>query len=135
MGGEDFKFGKMTLGRRRKAGMDEHGQIRDPGFVDPEHADFQLKPGAEKDLAGFRSIRCFHRRPARACAASSPDAAGHAELRMTRKRAIRLKQRRIRSHPFYSIAPVMPSPGDIHRTLSPAVTLRRPPQCPDDPLR
>jgi hypothetical protein len=53
VGGEEFKFGKMTWDEWRKAGMDEHGQIHDPGFVDAEHANFQLKPGAEKELAGF----------------------------------------------------------------------------------
>lgn len=52
-GGEDFKFATMTWGEWRKAGMDEHGQIHDPGFADPDHADFHLKSGAEKDLAGF----------------------------------------------------------------------------------
>ena len=53
VGGGEFKFGKMTWDEWRKAGMDEHGQIRDPGFVDAEHADFHLKPGAETDFAGF----------------------------------------------------------------------------------
>jgi hypothetical protein len=43
----------MTWGEWRKAGMDEHGQIHDPGFADPDHADFHLKSGAEEDLAGF----------------------------------------------------------------------------------
>jgi hypothetical protein len=53
LGGEDFKFANMTWDQWHKAGMDEHGQIRDPGFVDPEHGDFHLKNGAGKDLAGF----------------------------------------------------------------------------------
>lgn len=53
VGGEDFKFAKMTWDEWHKAGMDEHGQIRDPGFVDPDQADFHLKSGAERDLAGF----------------------------------------------------------------------------------
>ena len=52
VGGEDFKFANMTWPEWQKAGMDEHGQIRDPGFADPDHADFHVKPGAEKDLAG-----------------------------------------------------------------------------------
>ncbi|HSU65453.1 MAG TPA: right-handed parallel beta-helix repeat-containing protein [Tepidisphaeraceae bacterium] len=53
VGGEDFKFGKLTWAEWRKAGMDEHSQIHDPGFIDPDHNDFHLKPGAEKDLLGF----------------------------------------------------------------------------------
>ena len=53
VGGEDFKFGKMTWEEWRKAGMDEHGQIKDPGFVDAGQANFQLKEGAEKELGGF----------------------------------------------------------------------------------
>lgn len=53
VGGEDFKFGKMTWDEWRKAGMDVHSQIRDPGFIDPAKADFRLKPGSEKDLPDF----------------------------------------------------------------------------------
>jgi hypothetical protein len=53
VGGEDFKFDKLSWDQWRKAGMDEHSQIRDPGFVDPQHADFHLKSVAEKDLLGF----------------------------------------------------------------------------------
>jgi hypothetical protein len=53
VGGEDFKFGKMSWDEWRKAGMDPHGQIKDPGFADPEHGDFHLKDGAERELAGF----------------------------------------------------------------------------------
>ena len=53
VGGEDFKFAKMNWDEWRKAGMDEHGQIRDPAFAIRIHADFHLKSGAEKDLAGF----------------------------------------------------------------------------------
>ena len=53
VGGEDFKFGKLTLDEWHKAGLDVHSQTRDPGFVDPQHLDFHLKPGAEKDLLGF----------------------------------------------------------------------------------
>ena len=53
LGGEDFKFDKLTWDEWHKAGMDEHSQIRDPAFVDPQHDDFRLKTGAEKDLLGF----------------------------------------------------------------------------------
>lgn len=52
-GDEDFKFANMTWAEWRKAGMDEHGQIKDPGFTDPLHADFHLKEGAARDLGGF----------------------------------------------------------------------------------
>jgi parallel beta-helix repeat protein len=53
VGGEDFKFGKLTVDEWHKAGLDVHSQIRDPGFVDAQHNDFHLNPGAEKDLLGF----------------------------------------------------------------------------------
>lgn len=53
VGGEDFNFGKRTWDEWRKAGMDEHGRIKDPGFADPGHGDFHLKEGTEKELAGF----------------------------------------------------------------------------------
>lgn len=52
-GGEVFKFANMTWDEWRKAGMDEHGQIRDPGFVDPDHGDFHMKNRTERKLAGF----------------------------------------------------------------------------------
>jgi hypothetical protein len=55
-GGPDFKFdtsGKLTEEAWKKAGMDAHSQWRDPGFVDLEKDNFQLKPGAEKELLGF----------------------------------------------------------------------------------
>ena len=52
-GGEDLKFANMNWEDWRKAGMDEHGQIRDPGFADPDRGEFHLKGGGEKDLAGF----------------------------------------------------------------------------------
>jgi hypothetical protein len=53
VGGEDFKFAGMSWDEWRKAGMDEHGQIRDPGFVDADRSDFHLKDGAKKELSGF----------------------------------------------------------------------------------
>jgi hypothetical protein len=53
VGSEDFKFGKRTFDEWRKDGMDQHSQIRDPGFVDPAKLDFRLKGGAEKELLGF----------------------------------------------------------------------------------
>jgi parallel beta-helix repeat protein len=56
VGGEDFKFDKLSWEDWRKGGMDQHSQIHDPGFVDAEKFDFHLKPGAEKELLGFVSF-------------------------------------------------------------------------------
>lgn len=53
VGGEDFKLGGRTWEQWRQAGMDPHSQIADPGFVGPEHNDFQLTPGAQERLLGF----------------------------------------------------------------------------------
>jgi parallel beta-helix repeat protein len=54
VGDGEIKFARKSWDEWRKAGMDEHSQVRDPGFVDPEHNDFHLKPGAEKELLGFK---------------------------------------------------------------------------------
>jgi hypothetical protein len=54
VGGEDFKLGPRTWEQWRKEGMDEHSQIADPLFTDPEHGDFKLKGDAQ--LPGFTSF-------------------------------------------------------------------------------
>ena len=52
-GGGSFDFAGKSWDQWRAAGMDKHSQIADPGFIDPEHNDFHLRPAAAKDLLGF----------------------------------------------------------------------------------
>ena len=52
-GGEKFDFAGRTWDQWRQAGMDGHSRIADPGFVDPQHGDFHLKGGVERNLLGF----------------------------------------------------------------------------------
>ena len=52
-GGSKRDFAGRSWEQWRQQGMDLHSKIADPGFVDPQGADFHIKPGAEKELAGF----------------------------------------------------------------------------------
>ena len=37
-------------------GMDRHSMVADPGFVDPDHADYRLKPDSPAFALGFKPI-------------------------------------------------------------------------------
>jgi hypothetical protein len=49
----EIKFAHYTWEQWRALGMDEHSQITDPHFENPQGGDFRIKPGEEKKLAGF----------------------------------------------------------------------------------
>ena len=51
-GGDAFDFDGMTWDRWRAQGMDTHSRTADPGFVDPEHNNFQLEAG-DRGSPGF----------------------------------------------------------------------------------
>lgn len=52
-GGEKLNLPGRTWEQWQEAGMDRHSRIADPGFVDPEHSDFHLKPGFDPGPGGF----------------------------------------------------------------------------------
>ncbi|HWE92656.1 MAG TPA: right-handed parallel beta-helix repeat-containing protein [Tepidisphaeraceae bacterium] len=49
----EIKFAHYTWEQWRAQGMDEHSQIADPHFENPQGGDFRIKSGEEKKLAGF----------------------------------------------------------------------------------
>jgi hypothetical protein len=55
-GGQPFQFGKWSFQEWKKRGQDGHSLIADPLFVDPENADFSLKPGSPTAQVGFQAI-------------------------------------------------------------------------------
>jgi len=52
-GGGPVTFEGMTLAEWQAAGKDAGSIVADPGFVDPEHGDFHLKPGSPASKIGF----------------------------------------------------------------------------------
>lgn len=51
--GDKFYLAGRSWEQWREAGMDRHSRIADPGFVDPEHSDFHLRPGFDPGPGGF----------------------------------------------------------------------------------
>lgn len=54
--GQPFQFGKWTFEEWQKRGQDVHSLAADPLFVDPENADFTLKPGSPAAQVDFHAI-------------------------------------------------------------------------------
>jgi hypothetical protein len=52
--GEPVDFSGMTLAEWQATGKDAGSLVADPKFVDPEHADFRLKPGSPAASIGFK---------------------------------------------------------------------------------
>jgi len=55
-GGQAFQFGKWSFEEWKKRGQDQHSLVIDPMFVDPENADFTLKPGSLASQIDFHAI-------------------------------------------------------------------------------
>jgi hypothetical protein len=51
--GHPIDFAGKTLAQWQATGKDAGSEIADPGFVDPEHGDFHLKPGSPALQLGF----------------------------------------------------------------------------------
>jgi parallel beta-helix repeat protein len=58
--GQPFQFGNETLEQWQKRGQDLHSLVADPLFVDPEHGDFNLKPGSPAAKIGYQPIDLSH---------------------------------------------------------------------------
>lgn len=54
--GADFNFAGMSLDQWREKGQDVHSLIADPLFVDPDNADFRLRPDSPAFQVGFQPI-------------------------------------------------------------------------------
>ena len=54
VGGQAFDFAGKSWDQWRAAGNDEGSLIADPGFVDPQHDDFRLKPDSPALKVGFQ---------------------------------------------------------------------------------
>src|SRR6185312_4048624 len=65
MGGEDWKLAGRTWQQWQTEGEDAHSQIADPGFMDPEHGNFQFKTESKQHLLGFVpfNLEAFGPRP------------------------------------------------------------------------
>jgi hypothetical protein len=53
---QPITFAGMSYDAWKQKGQDVHSVIADPGFVDPPHGDFRLKPGSTAEKIGFRPI-------------------------------------------------------------------------------
>ena len=54
--GKPVRFANWSLEEWQKRGQDVHSLVADPLFVDPDHADFTLKPASPAAQIGFRAI-------------------------------------------------------------------------------
>jgi parallel beta-helix repeat protein len=54
--GKPVRFANWSLEEWQKRGQDVHSVVADPLFVDPDHADFTLKPASPAAQIGFRAI-------------------------------------------------------------------------------
>ena len=54
--GQPMLFYEEEFSRWQAKGLDRHGRVADPGFVDAAHGDFRLKPGSPALELGFRPI-------------------------------------------------------------------------------
>jgi parallel beta-helix repeat protein len=63
--GKPVRFANWSLEEWQKRGQDVHAVVADPLFVDPDHANFTLKPASPASRIGFRPINLSHVGPLR----------------------------------------------------------------------
>jgi hypothetical protein len=57
LGGGEVKFAGRSWQKWQASGMDRHSQFADDPFVDPQHGNFQLRPGSAANLLGFEPFK------------------------------------------------------------------------------